>query len=354
MNTFKIKGKIVGTMHKPYIIAEIGQAHDGSLGLAHAYIEAVAAAGADAVKFQTHFASEESTKDEPWRIKFSYQDDSRYEYWQRMEFTEEQWKGLKEHAEKLEIDFISTPFSSKAIKLLDKLDVPLWKISSGDINNLPLLKEIAQTGKPVVLSSGMSPVSEVDTAVDLLREHKVPFAVLQCTTAYPCPVDKIGLNNIQEFSSRYACPAGLSDHSGRPFAGLAAVALGASILEVHVVFDKKMFGPDVSSSLTFDELRMLVEGSHDIYEMKQNPVDKDKIADEEMEPLRKLFHKSIVLSNDVKAGSQLSLDDLSFKKPGKGITPEQVDLVVGRVLKQTFPRDHFLSFDDFEGAHENK
>jgi N,N'-diacetyllegionaminate synthase len=348
MSKFKVNNRSIGPLNEPYIIAEIAQAHDGSLGLAHTYIEAVASAGASAVKFQTHFAAEESTKDEQWRVKFSYQDASRYEYWQRMEFTEEQWAGLKEHADRVGIDFISTPFSLKAVKLLDKLNVPLWKIGSGEINNLPLLKEVAQTGRPVVISSGMSPMSEVDAAVSLLREYETPFSVLQCTTSYPCPANKIGLNNIQKFSTRYDCPVGLSDHSGRPFAGLAAVTLGASIIEVHVVFDKKMFGPDASSSLNFDELKLLVEGSRDIFEMHQNPVDKDMIANKEMISLRELFNKSIVLSNELQSGSVLTLGDLSFKKPGIGITPEQVDNVVGKVLKQTLPRDHFLSFDDLE------
>lgn len=349
MNTFKVKNKTLGKGQKPYIIAEIAQAHDGSLGLAHAYIEAVAAAGADAVKFQTHFASEESTKGEPWRVNFSYQDDSRYEYWERMEFNEEQWQGLKKHADELGIDFISTPFSSKAIKLLEKLDVPFWKISSGDINNLPLLQEIALTGKPVVLSSGMSPLSEVDFAVNLLKEYKIPFAVLQCTTAYPCPAEKIGLNNVSDFLARYNCPVGLSDHSGKIFSCLAAVALEATILEVHVVFDKKMFGPDVSSSLTFSELELLVEGSNEIHKMQSNPVDKNAMAIEEMSELRTLFQKSIVLSSELEAGTKLTLEHLRFKKPGKGITPEQVELVIGKTLIQSLPADHFLSFEDLKG-----
>lgn len=348
MNTFKINNRSVGPNYKPYIIAEIGQAHDGSLGLAHAYIDAVAKAGADAVKFQTHFAAEESTKDEPWRVKFSYQDKSRYDYWKRMEFTPEQWQGLKEHADRLELDFISTPFSLKAINLLEELNVPFWKVSSGDTNNVPLLTEIAKTGKPVVLSSGMSPIEELDQAVKLLTSLEVPYAVLQCTSAYPCPPEKVGLNNIDTFKTRYDCPVGLSDHSGKPFAGLAAIALGASIIEVHVVFDKDMFGPDVSSSLTFAEFEILVKGCADIHTMGQNPVDKDEIATQEMEPLRQLFQKSILLSRDMEAGSQLTLDDLCFKKPGKGIPADQVNLVVGKVLKQSLCRDHFLSFDDLE------
>lgn len=349
MTKFKVRDRTLGEGQRPYIIAEIAQAHDGSLGLAHAYIEAAAAAGADAVKFQTHFAVEESTRDEAWRVNFSYQDKNRFEYWQRMEFNEEQWQGLKRHADDLNIDFISTPFSSKAIRLLNRLDVPFWKVSSGDINNLPLLKELASTGKPIVLSSGMSPISEVDFAVNLLTEYAVPFAVLQCTTAYPCPSEKIGLNNISLFSNRYSCPVGLSDHSGNIFSCLAAVALEAAILEVHVVFDKKMFGPDVSSSLTFSQLEVLVEGSNEIHKMLMNPIDKDALAIEEMVELRSLFQKSIVLAHDLEAGTTLTLDHLRFKKPGIGLTPEKVDSVIGKRLKTSLPADHFLSIGDTEG-----
>jgi len=348
MNIFKVKNRIIGNKYKPYIIAEVGQAHDGSLGLAHAYIDAAKKAGADAIKFQTHFAAEESTPQEQWRVKFSYQDASRYEYWQRMEFTDEQWVGLKQHADDIGIDFISTPFSSKAVTLLNKIDVPYWKIGSGEINNLPLIKEVAETGKPVIISSGMSSLLEVDAAVALLRSYDTPFAVLQCTTAYPCPSNKIGLNNIQEFSTRYKCPTGLSDHSGKPFAGLAAVTLGASILEVHVVFDKNMFGPDVSSSLTFDELSLLVQGVQDIFEMQMNPVDKDGLAENEMVSLRELFNKSIVLATNLDAGTILKIEHLRFKKPGTGLTTNQIGKVVGKKLKQTLTQDHFLSFDDLE------
>ena len=187
-----------------------------------------------------------------------------------MEFSEDQWAGLKIHADELDIDFISTPFSSKAIKLLDNLDVPFWKVSSGDINNTPLLEEMALTAKPVVLSSGMSSIEELDKAVSILKKHKTSFAILQCTTSYPCPPEKIGLNNISNFRTRYKCPVGLSDHSGNIYSSLAATSLQASIIEVHVVFDKDMFGPDVSSSITFKELKSLVEGAKHIHQIFLN------------------------------------------------------------------------------------
>ena len=348
MKPFIFEQKEISSTSKPYIIAEIAQAHDGSLGAAHAYIDACARAGADAVKFQTHYAAEESTPDEPWRVKFSKRNETRFEYWQRMEFTDEEWQGLKAHADEVGIDFISTPFSNKAISLLSSIDVPFWKISSGEINNIPLLNSIIATKKPVILSSGMSPIEEVDNAVEMLCSNDIPFVVLQCTTAYPCPADKVGLNNLEIFSSRYNCPVGLSDHSGKVYSSLAAIALGASVIEVHVVFDKQMFGPDTSSSLTFPELEMLIEGANDIHTMRLNPVDKNEIAKNELQGLRSLFNKSIVIANDVEKGTVLTESHVAFKKPGTGIPSNRLDEVLNRAVKYDLKRDHMLDLQDLE------
>ncbi len=214
-----------------FVVAEVAQAHDGSLGTAHAYIDAVARAGADAVKFQTHIAAAESTAREPWRVPFSLQDATRYDYWKRMEFSEEQWAGLKRHAEERGLEFLSTPFSMAAVELLDRLGVPAWKVGSGETGNLPMIGRMARTGRPVILSSGMSGWEELDAAVAEVRRHGAPLAVMQCTTAYPTPPEKVGLNVLEEIRRRYGCVTGLSDHSGTIYAGLAAAALGAEIVE---------------------------------------------------------------------------------------------------------------------------
>src|SRR5262249_62163091 len=162
------------------IIGEVAQTHDGSLGAAHAYIDAVAHAGADAVKFQTHIASAESTPGEPWRVKFSRQDASRYDYWKRMEFTEEHWLGLSEHANEQGLFFLSSAFSAEAVELLERVGVPAWKVGSGEVSNLPLLAKMAQTGKPVILSSGLSDWDELDSAGNCVRENRAPCARRQC------------------------------------------------------------------------------------------------------------------------------------------------------------------------------
>ena len=189
------------------IIGEIAQAHDGSLGTAHAYIDAISAAGADAVKFQTHIAAAESSPSEPWRCKFSRQDGSRYDYWRRMEFTEEQWRGLKEHADSRNLMFLSSPFSIEAVDLLERVGVAAWKVASGEVGNTPMLSRMISSGLPIMLSSGMSSMKELDQAVELVQRSPCELTVFQCSSIYPTPPEKLGLNLIDELRSRYDAPS---------------------------------------------------------------------------------------------------------------------------------------------------
>jgi N,N'-diacetyllegionaminate synthase len=341
-----IAGRQIGAGCPPFLIAEIAQAHDGSLGTAHALLAAAADAGADAVKFQTHIAAAESTPGEPFRVPFSRQDADRYAYWQRMEFTPEQWRGLAEHARELGVLFLSTPFSDAACDLLESLDVAAWKVGSGEVTNLPMVRRMATTGKPVLLSSGMATWEEMDAAVAACRQAGAPFAVFQCTTAYPTPAAQVGLNLLAELRQRYACPVGLSDHSGAIYAGLAAAALGADLLEVHITFHRQAFGPDVSSSVTLEELRQLVEGTRFIHDALSHPVDKDKAA-ESMTELRRIFGKSIVASHDLVAGHILERRDLVTKKPGGGLPPARLESLVGRRLCRPVKADQPLKEQDF-------
>jgi N,N'-diacetyllegionaminate synthase len=321
------------------VIGEVAQAHDGSLGFAHAFIDAIADAGADAVKFQTHIAAAESRPGEPWRVPFSYEDASRYDYWRRMEFTEEQWAGLKLHADERGLHFLSSPFSLEAADLLDRLDMPAWKIASGEVSNTALLQRAAATGRPVLLSSGMSPWSELDDAVRVVRDAGGgELAVLQCTSAYPTEPEQVGLNVLAELGERYGCPVGLSDHSGTIFPSLAAVTLGARLVEVHVTLSREMFGPDVPVSLTPAELRQLVDGTRYLERALAAPVAKDAVA-ADLEEMRGLFTKSVVARRDLPAGATLSAEDLTLKKPGGGLGPDRLDTLVGRRLRAPVAAD---------------
>jgi len=332
---------------KCLIIGEVAQSHDGSLGAAHAYIDAVADAGADAVKFQTHIAAAESTPSEPWRVKFSYQDATRYDYWKRMEFTEEQWFGLARHANDRGMFFLSSAFSPEAVEILERVGVPAWKVGSGEVSNLPLLSRMARTGKPLILSSGLSDWDELDAAVNCARENGSTVAVLQCSTAYPCPPEQLGLNVIAELRRRYSCHAGLSDHSGTIYAGIAAAALGAKMIEVHVAFSRECFGPDVIASVTTPELKRLVEGVRFIERALAHPVDKRAMA-EELSELRKVFGKSVVAARDLNAGDLIAAEDIALKKPGAGIPAARLNEVINRRLKRGVAADAQISEDDLD------
>jgi N-acetylneuraminate synthase len=329
------------------IVGEIAQAHDGSLGMAHAFIDAIANAGADAVKFQTHIASAESTPGEPWRVKFTDQDKTRYEYWKRMEFTEEQWNGFKQHAKDRGLLFLSSPFSIEAVELLNRVGVAAWKVASGEVSNRQMFERMVATGLPILLSTGMSPIKEIDGAVERVKSAGPELAVLQCTSAYPCPPEKVGLNLIPFFRERYQCYVGLSDHSGTIFPGLAAATLGIEVLEVHVTLSREMFGPDVPASVTTKELRQLVEGIRFIEKMRAYPVDKD-ISAKETAPLRDLFTKSIIARTDLPAGTVLRKEHLTVKKPGTGIPAARLREIVGSRLRRDIKADELLRKEDLE------
>jgi N-acetylneuraminate synthase len=335
------------TSERCLIIGEVSQTHDGSLGQAHAFIDAIANAGADVVKFQTHIAAAESTPDEPWRVKFSRQDKTRYEYWQRMEFSKEQWAGLKDHAEERGLLFISTPFSIQAFELLNEIGTSLWKVASGEVGNSLLMDRMIKSGHPIILSSGMSGWEELDRAVEQIRRAENAMAVLQCTSAYPCPPEKVGLNILETLRTRYDCPVGLSDHSGEIFAGLAAVALGAEVLEVHVALSREMFGPDVPASVTTLELKQLVTGVRSIEKILANPVDKENAA-VELEPLRQIFTKSVHAGASIPAGTILNEEHLQLRKPGTGIPASQLPKLIGQRTRRSLKADEMIRLEDIE------
>lgn len=336
-----------GRADRCWIVAEVAQAHDGSLGFAHAFIDSAARAGADAIKFQTHIAAAESTPGEPWRVRFSRQDASRYEYWQRMEFTEDQWRGLKAHADEAGLAFLSSPFSVEAIELLRRVGVAAWKVASGELSNPLMLDAMSEDRLPILLSSGMSPLEEIDDAVARFRAKGLPVVVMQCTTAYPCPPERIGLNLAPFYRERYGLGVGLSDHSGTIYPGLAAATLGIDALEVHLTLSREMFGPDVSASITPAELKQLIEGVRFIERMRSSPVDKDALAGE-MSGLRTAFGKSVAMKVALPAGATLNLDHLTAKKPGGGIPAARIRELTGRRLKRAVAADEFLREDDLE------
>jgi N-acetylneuraminate synthase len=334
-------------MKSLFIIAEIGQAHEGSLGILHSYIDALASTGVDAIKFQMHIAEAESSIHEPFRVKFSLEDATRFDYWSRMGFTLEQWKGIKTHCDAVELEFMCSPFSNLAVDWLEEVGVKQYKIGSGEVNNLLLLEKIAQTGKPIILSSGMSSFEELDQTVAFLKEKNAVFSILQCTTSYPTRPEQYGLNVIQELKEKYNVTVGYSDHSAKEATLTAATALGAEILEFHVVFDRMMFGPDAKSSLTIAETKSLVSSVREIYKALQHPIDKNdnlKFTD-----LKAIFEKSLAVNKDLPKGHVLTFADLEAKKPkGYGIEAQNFKNVLGKKLKESKRQWDFLNENDLE------
>jgi N,N'-diacetyllegionaminate synthase len=342
---FQIGSKPVGRGAPCFLIAEVALAHEGSLGMAHAYIDAAAEAGADAVKFQTHIAAEESTPDEQFRVKVFPQDATRYAYWQRTSFTEEQWQALKQHAETRGLEFLSTPFSVAAVRLLRRLGVKAWKIGSGETNNFLLLEEVAIGKEPVLMSTGMSFLQEVDASLRLLQSRGAPVLVMQCTNRYPCPPEHLGLNVIPEYQKRYDLPIGFSDHSGEIAPGLAAVTLGAKALEVHVTWHSKCFGPDVKASLTFERFAELVKGVRILERALDSTVSKDAEA-EELAEMRKLFTKGLVAKDDIQAGTPIERRHFEAKKPCLGIPAAEYGKVLGKIAARDIKRDQHITWSD--------
>lgn len=349
---FHIGPHPLGPGNPCFIIAEVAQNHDGSLGQAHAFIDAVASTGVHAIKFQTHFASEESSSEEPWRIKFSLQDKTRFDYWKRMEFTEEQWRGLQKHAKEKGLIFLSSPFSLKAIHLLEKMNIPVWKVGSGEISTSPMLESLMTTKKPILISTGMSDWKEIDSVYTMMEQKKVPIALLQCTSVYPTPAEKVGLNVIDFLKKKYQCPVGLSDHSAKIYTCFAAAAHGIHLLEVHVTLSQDMFGPDVTSSLTIQELTQVVEGIRWIEKIELHPVEKDQMA-QELKEVKSIFSKSLVASCDLPASTILQKQHFQFKKPGTGLSASSLNEVIGRKLIRDIKQNHFFKEEDFEPIIKN-
>jgi N,N'-diacetyllegionaminate synthase len=342
-----LNGKTVGSGEPCFLIAEVAQAHDGSLGMAHAYIDAAADAGVDAIKFQTHIADAESTFDEPFRVRFSRQDETRFDYWRRMEFSLEQWVGLAEHARKRNLLFLSSPFSLAAVDLLRQLGVNAWKIGSGEVSSWDMIEAICEAGGPILLSTGMSDLDSIQETVSFVRERGAEIALFQCTSRYPVKLTEVGLNVIDLLKYSFNCPVGLSDHSGTVFPALAAMARGASLIEAHIVFDRVMFGPDAPSSLTPAEFKLLANARDSFIEMLSNPVDKDALA-AELSPIRAMFGKSAATVRDVPAGTVLTRDILTFKKPANGIPASELGKLVGSRLKKDVSSRQLLTWDDLD------
>jgi N,N'-diacetyllegionaminate synthase len=336
----KIGDRELGPGKPALVIAEIGNNHNGDARQAEELVRAAAEAGADAVKFQTHIADAEMHPSTPTPPHFN---EPRLEFTRRMELSLEDHRSLKALAEELGVVFFSSPFSVEAVELLEQVGVPAYKIASGEVTNPPLLEAVAATGKPALLSSGMSGLDEVETAAAILRAAGSPFLVMQCTSTYPCPPELVNLRAMVGMGERLGVLYGLSDHTADIHTSIAAVALGAVAVEKHFTLDKEAYGPDHHSSLVPDELARLVDG---VRQVEAALGDGLKEHDPALDPVRATFEKSVVTRIEIPAGAVVEREMLTTKRPGTGIPAVALPEVVGRRAARTLEPNTLLAEAD--------
>ncbi len=322
------------------IIAELGSVHDGSFGNAMKLLELAAKKGADIVKFQLHLSKEEmvdSAKSPPY-----FSSETRKDYFDRIQFSPLQLEKLIKHCKKHNVVFLCSPFSLRAVEILMQLNVSSFKIASGEVNNLYLLEKIAKTKKKIYLSTGMSNYKDIQKAVNIFKNNDL--TVMQCTSQYPCSIDKVGLNNLKIFKDKFKCNIGFSDHYLGLEAGFAAAAMGANVIEKHFTFSKEMYGSDAQFAMEPDEFEIYVNGIRNIWKMNEKNVDKDDLSF--LRNMKKIFEKSIFLSKDLKINHKITIEDLLFLKPGDGIPASDYKKVLGKKIKKNLKLYHKLKLRD--------
>ena len=322
------------------IIAEIGSVHDGDIKKALDLVRSASKSGADTIKFQMHIAEEETLINAPSPAYFNKE--KRFDYFKRTAFSLENWKKIKKLCEKLGKEFLCSPFSEKAIDFLERLNVKRYKVPSGELTNISLLEKIKKTKKHAILSTGMSSWNEIDIATSILKKN---FSLLQCSSIYPCPLNKVGINIIHEMKKRYSCPVGFSDHTLGFAASFAAASNGATIIEKHFTLSRKMYGSDAKNSMEPKEFLFFAKNIRDIWKILKNPIDKDNLT--EYKTMKKIFEKSVVASRDLKANSILKKEDIAFKKPGSGFRAINYKSLISKKLSRNVKKDEFLKKIDF-------
>src|ERR1700722_1193291 len=333
-------------MARVLIIAEAGVNHNGSIDLAVQLIDAAKASGADAVKFQTFRADRIATRSAE---KANYQQrqaadgESQFEMLQRLELDAAAHRRLFDYCRKTAIQFLSSPFDIQSIDLLDTLEVPLLKIPSGEITNLPFLERIAAKGRPVILSTGMSTLGEVEEAVQVLRAGGVSeITLLHCVTEYPAPYAEINLRAMQTLKSAFGLPVGYSDHTPGIEIAIAAVALGAEVIEKHFTLDRSLPGPDHSASLEPKEFKQMVAAIRNVESALGDGIKKPALCELPNIPVAR---KSVVAVRALRAGQKLAAADLDIKRPGTGLSPKLLTALVGRTLRTNIEPDELILWD---------
>ena len=332
-------------MKRTFIIAEAGVNHNGSLELAYQLIDAAKKSGADAVKFQTFKAdsvvSKSAAKAE-YQKKTTDADESQYDMIKKLELSISNHHSLINYCKKQRIQFLSSPFDLESIHLLAEMGLNIFKIPSGEITNLPYLREIGKLKKEVILSTGMADINEISDAIKVITESGTAIenlTVLHCNTEYPTPFEDVNLNAMLTIKTAFNVKVGYSDHTNGIEIPVAAVALGAEIIEKHFTLDKNMEGPDHKASLEPDELKRMVNAIRNIEKAMGNGVKRPSSSEEKN---KSISRKSLVAARPIKKGERFSADNVTTKRPGTGISPMRWDEVVGRVAQINYKEDDMI------------
>lgn len=349
MRKVRIADRLIGEGEPRFVIAEAGVNHNGDVNMAEKLIDAAKDAVADAVKFQTFKAEHVVTREAE---KAAYQkettgtEESQYDMIRKLELTRGDFEKLFNYAQKKEIVFLSSPFDKDSVDLLDELGMPAFKIGSGEITNFPLLEYIARKGKPIILSTGMATLREVEEALQVIQGQGVQdIILLHCITSYPAIAKDINLKAMETMSVAFNLPVGLSDHTVGMAIPIAAVALGACVIEKHFTLDKKLPGPDHRASLEPEELRQMIEAIRDVESAMGNGI---KRPTEKEEEIKKAARRSIVAKVDIPQGTTITEDMLDIKRPGNGIEPKYIDKIIGATVKVDINRDDRLTWSKIE------
>lgn len=340
----KIGNRSIGPNEPPLVIAEIGINHGGDLDVAKNMVDLIASSGCECVKHQTHIIEDEMTE-EAKSIFPPNADKSIWDVMNECSLKLDEEKELKKHAENLGLIWISTPFSRKAVDFLDHIDVPAFKIGSGEADNLPLINHIAKKGKPIIMSTGMQSIQSLKNSVEILENSHVEYALLECTNLYPSPPEIVSLKGIEELKEAFPkALVGFSDHSIGPEMALASVALGACIVERHFTDTRYRNGPDISCSMDPAELRLMIDRSVEIYKALKNP--KQRTTPEE--DVYKFARASVVADKDMLAGHIITEKDIWARRPGSGEIPGyKYHDVIGKKLRLAVKKNHQLEWSNF-------
>jgi N,N'-diacetyllegionaminate synthase len=329
-----------------FIIAEAGVNHNGSLDLALQLVDAAKASGANAVKFQTFRADQLATRGAhkaAYQERTTAESETQFEMLQRLELGAVAHRRIIEHCRESGIQFLSSPFDIQSVDLLDSLNVSLYKVPSGEITNLPFLRHVAEKGKPIILSTGMSTLGEVEEAIQVLRDAGAKqLTLLHCVTEYPAPYGEVNLRAMQTLKLAFGLPVGYSDHTSGIEISIAATALGAEMIEKHFTLDRSLPGPDHAASLEPEELKDMVTAIRNVEAALGSGIKEPAPCEL---PNISVARKSIVAAKSLPAGHRLEAEDLEIKRPGDGLPSKFLPALLGRTLRAGIDRDAVIRWD---------